>query len=716
MADTQQSLKVLLQVQADTAEIQSKLNPALAETKAQLTAIGATAAETNAAISGGLPGQTLAINQEAFNIQLEREASLREAMLATTVETAVVQNEVAAASLLTGANLGKARQEALVLAREVATGSVNFRTIGSFIGAWGPAITIAGIAAFSLFEIIKRQVDESGKFYDDLTKAGKEFDKINEALSTSASRATTFGDNIRIADKVQQELVRMEADMAAFRAKELPLWQRFWDDIKTGNDNLFDTHGVLAAPGAGGTGPYEAARQAAALKQEKDEAVALNKTLDEGTASQKRFQDAQADLTRGVNEYTGLLATEQAKLDAIDAKRKADRTNLQLVQQYVAQKAVVGSYTEQLDKLSDELLKQQKSAHGAAEGHKEFSAGLREDTIHLEAIRGLMAAVDNDPFATVFQKANAEIKLIPQALQVIQNDIAKQKALIKGGGLDPVQLEQARQKLLQLNLAAIQFGQTLQKDGKFASTLKSDLIGWANQFGVVAHQVSGLITNSIGTAIQGVSSGITGLIFHTQSLGQAFLQVAESIVQSLIQVALQMIAQKILGSTLASESATEQIATGQAVAQGLAAAAAFQSTISYGAAAAAGTIGLGAAVTAAMSMAAFAEGGPIMKPTLALMGEKGEPEFVVSGAAVRNIGLANLEAAHQSWKSPSASGGSSFVGALGSSGSKGSQRPTIHQHLIFMDANAMAKHIARTPHLETSVVKISNSRGAHLRR
>ena len=47
----------------------------------------------------------------------------------------------------------------------------------------------------------------------------------------------------------------MALDMAAFRKKELPLWQQFWDDLITHNDNMFDANGVLAKSNAGPNAP-----------------------------------------------------------------------------------------------------------------------------------------------------------------------------------------------------------------------------------------------------------------------------------------------------------------------------------------------------------------------------------------------------------------------------------------------------------------------------
>src|SRR4029077_19533826 len=112
--------------------------------------------------------------------------------------------------------------------------------------------------------------------------------------------------------------------------------------------------------------------------------------------------------------------------------------------------------------------------------------------------------------------------------------------------------------------------------------------------------IANAITSTIGTAINGVSSALTGLIFHTKNWGQAFLQAAQSIVQSLIQIGLQMLAQKLLGSLLTSSTVGEQTTAGAAVTTAWSPAAAATSIGSFGVSASTGmTIAL-AAIAAIM--------------------------------------------------------------------------------------------------------------------
>src|SRR5262245_44203182 len=61
-------------------------------------------------------------------------------------------NAAGGASFLVGANLTRARQEALVLARELATGGNVTRTLGSLLGSLGVPITLAAVGGIALYE------------------------------------------------------------------------------------------------------------------------------------------------------------------------------------------------------------------------------------------------------------------------------------------------------------------------------------------------------------------------------------------------------------------------------------------------------------------------------------------------------------------------------------------------------------------------------------
>ncbi len=133
-------------------------------------------------------------------------------------------------------NLGKARQEALVLARELATGGNVMRTLGSLMGAFGTSITVAAIGGLLLFEKIKqwgeeikkaaaeqlklnREIDQSVKGYSDIRTAAqwdKENDKIEEQIALLRDKRK-FSDDPKEKEVISKEIAareRQQQDLA----------------------------------------------------------------------------------------------------------------------------------------------------------------------------------------------------------------------------------------------------------------------------------------------------------------------------------------------------------------------------------------------------------------------------------------------------------------------------------------------------------------------
>lgn len=336
--------------------------------------------------------------------------------------------------------------------------------------------------------------------------------------------------------------------------------------------------------------------------------------------------------------------------------------------------------------------------------HQAIAAELKEEQIHLQIIRGLMSAVASDPFATVFEKANAQLKLIPLAIATIKADLATQQGNIQGGILDPQQLEQARQKLVQDNLELIKLGQTA-KTLSFGGTLRADLVTWANQFGTTAKQIGNAITTTIGTAVSGVSNAITGAIFKTQSWGQAFAQVAQQIVGNIVNAVVQWAAQQVvllaLHAAFGATAAASTAAVAAASAAAWAPAATAASIATEGEADAAGVTALAAAMGTGQGIvtgfsaggsAGFAEGGFTGGREGRVAGFVHGEEFVFSAQAVRRIGVEPLQNLHLDFSRPSYEAGG-FVGSLGSEslgkkGGSGGKPPVIQSRVFFRSARS----------------------------
>jgi len=251
---------------------------------------------------------------------------------------------------------------------------------------------------------------------------------------------------------------------------------------------------------------------------------------------------------------------------------------------------------------------------------------------------------------------------------------------------------QARLEVLQLRLETEKLNADLAK-----GTLRGELLSWVNSFGTTAHQIADAIKTTIGTAIQGVSSALTGLIFHTKNWGQAFLQAGQSIVQSLIQIGLQMLAQKLLGSLLKSEEVGESAGAGAAITTAYAPAAAAVNVATFGSAAATGLPITLAAISAIMAAlgAGFEIGGFTGGLPGAIAGLVHGQEFVFSAPTTAFYGVDFLDRMQRSAITRPAYAQGGFVGSSAAHALGGSGSGDVHVY-NFTDPDAMVRHMAST--------------------
>lgn len=203
-----------------------------------------------------------------------------------------------------------------------------------------------------------------------------------------------------------------------------------------------------------------------------------------------------------------------------------------------------------------------------------------------------------------------------------------------------------------------------------------------DQFGTVAQSVAATFTNTIGTAIDSITNGLTDAIMGAKSLGEAMRQVGRTIlteiVSSIIRMGVQwvmthilmrgaMILTSAIGSGLKKKETGETLAQEAIKAPALATNAASASIGSYGAAAVVGAILAVAALgtVLAFAMGGFREGGYTGSgPSNQVAGAVHRGEFVFSAPAVDRIGLGNLEALHSGSPLQAASTGESNVNVV----------------------------------------------------
>jgi hypothetical protein len=145
----------------------------------------------------------------------------------------------------------------------------------------------------------------------------------------------------------------------------------------------------------------------------------------------------------------------------------------------------------------------------------------------------------------------------------------------------------------------------------FLETPMGQMQNWLQQMGTMSQQIGQALTQNIGTAIDGISNGISNMILGTGTWADAMRQTASAIIQSLVRIGVQMVVQAALGKSLTMASAATTSTAMATTAAAAAPAAAATSVASFGSSAILGSVAALAAIAAIIAAitGAFAEGG-----------------------------------------------------------------------------------------------------------
>ena len=598
----------------------------------------------------------------------ERQVLAEEAIAIATAQAATASAALTGSTLLTGMNVGKARQEAIVLAREIAVGNVRASTMGSLLGSFGTTLTIAGIAGYELFQVVSHMADEVVRLSNEYKKQTGEVENQVTGWFELAKAAGDFGDTLKLAEKIVPDLQSMQVKLAEFRANELLKWRGWGDEIERifRGIEVSTLEAISKLPGfkgvealgvsrktSGQTAAEEAAdkeikRLAAAQLAEANLAVDVSKRY---AAEVARI--GQLAPKEQVTIYQQKVNELQAELDVLDSKRANSAKDFE---NWEKKGAELKLYQQRLDEAGDSQDKLNKKETDAARrtAQQELNAMLREHATLL-AIREQQQLINANPFLSADDKQKLSFASMTAELLELKAAIADTEKELSKIGLDP-----AKQAQLQADLKKDEFEFDLLtqkvKGMSFGGQIGADLVTWVNSFGTAAHQVAGIITNVLGTAIDGIAQATTGLIMGTKTWAQAWNQAAASVIQSIVKVVLQFIAGQIAMFVIRQIfGKQEQTISGEAAAQSAAAwapAATSASIASYGAASGFGVaayiaaLGVGEAAAAAGSaVGGFKKGGYTgagHEDEIAGPAHKGE--FYFSKSETESIGLRNLYA------------------------------------------------------------------------
>jgi hypothetical protein len=620
-------------------------------------------------------------------------------------KSAIAAEATAAGGLLAGAQLNRAKGEAITLAREIATGSVNARTLGALLGAMGTSITIAALVGYELYQVIGHAGDFALELAKDVEKGTEDLIKQQKQWRELALAAGDFGDVIKLGEKIQPELDKAAEKLAEFRAKELTAWQKFFDWI---------TKQWSEIPGFGpqfNKAALEDAKSTADLL-DRLRLASANKAIDAAQREAAAWEQVKVEpLSQAIDEYTKKLDTLRAKQAGIDRTKStpdfdawvAVGKQIELAQKRLDEltksQTKLGGETENwlvkerqaaideaklrgedvtaaqhqldVDKKIGELRKtnqlalkegkvtqaeinalaerevtnaeREKAAKsGVRDAQKDLNAQLREQAALIESIHQKQQLIDANVFLSPDQKQAATLESMRAEMAALDAQIAADKELLKGSTLDPETYERV---LAEVQKLQFQYDLLGVKTQALSKPFSAELATYFNSFGTSAKQAADVVTGSLNAALQGTNQLLLDAAFRTGKWQQTVVGVERQIAQLFITFIEKQAEQFLAAEIQKLASKTTSVAAGGQIADAHAPAAAAVGISSYGVAGLVAEVIVVAAIAAIMAAlgGGFEEGGFTGGRRRKFAGAVHGEEFVFPADVVDKLGVPFLE-------------------------------------------------------------------------
>ncbi|MCZ4573077.1 tape measure protein [Proteus mirabilis] len=478
-----------------------------------------------------------------------------------------------------------------------------------------------------------------------LTDAQNEYDKkLKEAIDLSVKSATTLDIEKSALGRLTQQIRDATGAKSEFNAtqlevklseKALDLRKTLEREIKLANsksevdkrllqvqfyaeDNNLSKEEVLVLN-----------QVAIAAQDAKDAAAERNKTTKEST----KATDAAYEALKRQREEIELLnkgykdgSLEMAKYDAVKALGdKASPKQIELAEKLAEEKYnIERNLADKKAALELDLVAKAKESHDKQLADLER---ITKDDVSLTE----QAARRKAEIEAEYQQKIAEIKanntVSPQddikgkvdPVQQLKNEHERKLALIK---------EYENQKVLtqQQSLELMNAANTQYEQGR----LNAQWEIWRNQ-----SQANQFLADGLDALGQRSTNVLTGLLTQTQSINDAFRNVALTIVDqavgALVQMGMQQVKNMVMGESMATAAQASALAQAAAAQAAWAPAALSASIATLGAAVATGTSSYTAAMAASKTMGLVAgarkNGGPVNAGSMYRVGEGGKPEI-----------------------------------------------------------------------------------------
>lgn len=692
MADTDKELRILLKLIADTAD-QSKITASLNQVQAQAKIVSAELQ--------GMGNATQPLNAN-LDVSTKQMGALTKAVTSGHASVRTLSSlfgglgpAAVAASFGVYAIISvlmKQYQEHKQVTDELQN---QIDTLDKQKVKWGELVAVAGDYkdVVKIDAQIQQQLEKSADTLDGINaKLRERIDLAQQARDAGAGAETRGGrgfpqtlpseaddPTLQLAKKAVKDELALREDLHAAALKNLEDWQHIQtepyqqqltevgahiDDLKAKHEALEKTIAAGMAPGASATQVSEASKAFAQLVRIDNELLVWNQRYKQiGDASDsldaktlKLVQDIHSadlknlDPTARLAAYNEDVGGIQQKLREIGVEAATPAEAIQQSWQGSEEwrksiMELVELWRTLLGLVTQTKNEQDVAAKKAATDA--VNASLRQQQTLLQGIQQQQQLIAANPFLSADAKQQLTLAAMSAELLAIAGALAKMKQEQAGSAIDSetytrlapaIQKAQFEFNLLQLKIAAIN------------KPLSAELTEWVNSFGTSAHQIAGIIENSINATLQSTNQLLIDSAFRTGDWRQTIIGLEKQLLQFFLTWIEQQALQLVFGETAKATSTASSVASGAAVAAAHAPAAAATSISSYGTAAVVGEALAVAAIIAIMA----ALGGGFRKGGYTGDGDESEfagpahrKEFVFDAAATRSHGIENLELARR---------------------------------------------------------------------
>jgi lambda family phage tail tape measure protein len=293
------------------------------------------------------------------------------------------------------------------------------------------------------------------------------------------------------------------------------------------------------------------------------------------------------------------------------------------------------------------------------------------------------ALIESDPFMGEVERQEALASVLRDELPVLQEredllraEFERQTRADPGRTLETtIEAERQLTEAQLERLRATERIEAIQRSGTFSGALAARVNELRDAFGNMAVSMANVAFNVVTSGVEGLSGALTSIIMGTKTAAQAFAQFGQQLLTTFIQ--------QIITAVLYAKVAIPILTALGVLSGGV--------TAASGAAVTTAALSSGMAAASAATSGGFAAGGYTGDgPTMQVAGAVHRGEFVFPAQAVRQYGVANLEAM-----------------AFGGGGESGGESSPMR--VVIVDDRRGAQQLMRDPRFKSFIVDLSRN-------